>query len=136
MPSSTAVTQALCLLLLVSAVAGFGVASAERAKNNKMQRALPGSCLMAASTLCANADTNAMRCIRKLAIRGDARVPTTCAEAIMAGVTVNPRHHQARRAEQLARLLSEGGAPSCGANSCPSTGGSAAHNRCNDVQSQ
>ena len=73
MPSPTSPAQALCLLLLV-VVTIVGAACADTSTNNKM-KPMPGSCLMAASTLCADADTNAMRCLRKLAIAGDAVCP-------------------------------------------------------------
>ena len=90
---------------------------------------------MAASTLCANADTNAMRCLRKLAIAGDARVPAACAEAIMAGVTVNPRLNQASRPTRLSRMLTEGG-KCTGTNDCSSQFAGTQHYNCNDVISE
>ena len=138
--SSSSPTKALCLLLVVI-VATVGAASAGR-NNNKIQnkihkRRLPGSCLMAASTLCANTDTNAMRCLRKLAIKKDARVPTTCAEALMADVTVNPRRvkKQASRGSRLTRMLSEAGSICSGVNNCVDPF-SVSHSRCNDPLSE
>ena len=87
---------------------------------------------MAASTLCSNADTNAMRCLRNLAIDSDARVPAACAEALMAGV--NPRlkaRKEATRSDRLFRLLNEA-TPTCtGVNNCPSFNSNAGV-RCND----
>ena len=128
--SSTSPAQAFCLLLVVTMVAfaHVGAASAAVSKTNKR---LPGSCLMAASTLCTNSDTNAMRCLRKLAVKGDARVPAACAEALMAGVTVKGGRSQEARAKRMSRMLNEGG--TCGGgNNCAST----SNKRCNDVLSQ
>ena len=124
---SSSPTQALCLLALVVIVT-IGAASAAKP--------LPGSCLVAASTLCADADTNAMRCLTKLAIAGDARVPAACAEAVMAGVTVDPRRlKHSSRVMQLSRMLTEGG--NCdAANTCPTSLANVPNQRCNDVQSQ
>ena len=132
MPSpSTSSAQALCLLAIV-AIVTIGAASAAAA-DNKMKRTLPGSCLMAASTLCANSDTSAMRCLRKLAVKGDARVPAACAEALMAGVTVKGGRSQEARAKRMSRMLNEG--PTCGGgNTCASA--SISNKRCNDVLSQ
>lgn len=76
-----------------------------------------------------------MRCLRQLAIKGDARVPSACAEAIKAAVTVHPRRNLAARANQLARMLNEGGSCVAG-NSCPNDFQSVGNNRCNDVLSQ
>ena len=136
--SSFTFTKALCLLALVVIVAlgHVGAASATAKAHNKMKR-LPGSCLMAASTLCANADTNAMRCLRKLATKGDARVPSACAEAIIAGLTVNSHLDQAPRTKRVSRLLTEA-TGTCGVtgNSCPNSFNSVAHLRCNDARSQ
>ena len=135
MYSPTPAARALCLLLVV-VVTIVGAASAAGGvdKNSKKTTTLPGSCLMAASTLCANADTNAMRCLRKLATKGDARVPPACAEALMAGVTVNHRLKQHTRGTRLSRLLLEAG--SCSANTCSNTLGGIVDNQCNDVLSQ
>ena len=129
MSSSTSPTKALCLLLVV-ALAYVGAASAAGDKP------LPGSCLMAASTLCADADTNAMRCLRTLAMKSDTRVPSACSEAVMAGVTVNPRFkNQASRAKRLARMLNEGGACT-GVNTCVTANRGQSHQQCNDVAGQ
>ena len=142
MSSSTSFTQALYLLIVILVVTlaahvGTPSAAADVHSNNlkkKSNQPLPGSCLMAASTLCANADTNAMRCLRKLATKGDARVPPACAEALMAGVTVNHRLKQHTRGTRLSRLLLEAG--SCSANTCSNTLGGIVDNQCNDVLSQ
>ena len=136
MYSPTPAARALCLLLVV-VVTIVGAASAAGGvdKNSKKTTTLPGSCLMAASTLCADADTNAMRCLRKLAFLGDVRVPKACADAIMAGVTMNPRLKQASRTQQLARMLVEGGNCAAG-NSCAGTLGGQNDQLCNAVISQ
>ena len=116
MPSPTSPIKASCLLFVVVAVMVGAASAADKP-------VVPGSCLVAASTLCANADTSAMRCLRTLAIKRDARVPAACAEALitagMANVK-NPRRNLASRASRLSRLLTEGGACT-GTNTCPNS---------------
>lgn len=115
------------LLVVVTAAAlifclGVSVAAAATPPSTR----LPGSCLMAASSLCSSTNTNALRCLRKLAMKQDARVPASCANALLGGAAAS--QSQAGRTQRMARMLNEGGC-----NNCAAAGSGL---RCNDVLSE
>lgn len=141
-PLRVLVTATLVVAILASsAVQGS-------AANTTPKATIPGSCLMAASTLCASTDTNALRCLRKLVHARDARVPSNCMEALMVSQVTSARTQRGgtpQRAQRLARLLNENSGPTCSCtaqqvvaqNSCSAQAGTANGGaQCNDANSK
>ena len=102
-------TAPLLLLLLVVAAAATPAAATATSR-------MPPTCLREAAALCEGSSTNAMACLKQLVAAGDARVSKTCGAALKATTTLAaPVREQQRgsRAQQLSRLLNEGGATPC-----------------------
>lgn len=135
------------LLMIVAGLAAATATAATTSRRASLHKRMPGSCLVTASSLCAGAESNAMRCLYRLVAAGDVRVPASCAQAL------EPLAHPARREaaagahkeqdgqrkKRLARLLNEGAvAGSCGnpvvSNTCLGLGDYTYHDQCNDVQ--
>ena len=139
MPKTTAaVVAAIMAFAVVMASISPAHSHASNNNNNNGNNAktiLPASCLKAATTLCSTQDTNALRCLRKLVLKGDSGIPSSCSEAILA-TRVTPQQRRSGRVENLRRLVAEGASACNAGNNCQSQGAGTGvrHQFCNDVR--
>lgn len=141
MPKTTAAVVAAIMAFAV-VMASISPAHSHASNNNNngnngnnAKNIVPASCLKAATTLCSTQDTNALRCLRKLVLKSDFRIPSSCSEAILATRVTPQQRRSAVRVENLRRLVTEGASACNAGNNCQSQGAGTgvSHNFCNDV---